>query len=580
MQKILSYIKTHKIIIAVVIIVIAAGAYYWHSKSGAATTVKYITAQAQIQTLTSTVTETGQIAASNQVDIKPSSTATVTSVKVKQGDVVKTGDVLLTLDETTASQQVAQAKASLDSAKASYQNLLAGDTSTDLQLAQLSIDTANQNLKNDQQNLTDVTTQQQQDVTNAYNSLLNSNLQLNPSDTLTSAPVTISGNYTGTDKGSYTVTVYQTGGGLSYSSSGLGSASGYITRGIQQSLGNGLYITFGTTGTISTTTTWVINIPNTSGSGYQNNLNAYNTALQNQTTALENAQNKITSDQTAIQQAQVQYQQKITPPTDAAVAQSQAQVSQAQSSYDSALQTYNNNILTAPIDGTVAAVNVSVGDQANSGSSGATETDLVTIITPDQVADIALNELDAAKVKVGQKATMSFDAVSGLTLTGTVAEIDTVGTVSQGVVTYNAQVALDTVNSQIKPGMSTSVTILTNSEPNVLTVPSTAVKTDSNGDYYVQELDSATNQLKDITVEIGDSNNTDTVITSGLSAGDSVVTQTVTSATLKVTSSTSLLGTVGGGRGGAGFSGGAGGSTTTTRSATTGSSTSSAAGGH
>jgi RND family efflux transporter MFP subunit len=569
MQKILSYIKTHKILITVVVIVIAAGAYYWHSKSSTATTVKYITAQAQIQTLTSTVTESGQIAASDQVDIKPNSTATVTSVKVKQGSIVKSGDVLLTLDETTASQQVAQAKASLDSAKASYQNLLAGDTSTDLQLAQLSIDTANQNLKNDQQNLTDVTTQQQQDISNAYNSLLNSNLQLNPSDTLTTAPITISGNYTGTDKGSYTISVYQTGGGLSYSSSGLGSASGYITRGIQQSLGNGLYITFGTTGIISTTTTWTINIPNTAGSGYQNNLNAYNTALQGQTTALQNAQNKITSDQTAIQQAQIQYQQKITPPTDAAQAQAQAQVSQAQSSYDNALQTYNDNIIKAPIDGTVAAVNVSVGDQANSGSSGATETDLVTIITKDQVADISLNEIDAAKVKTGQKATMSFDAISNLTLTGTVAEIDTVGTVSQGVVTYNAKVALDIPNDQIKPGMSTSVTILNKSEPNVLTVPSTAVKTDSNGGNYVQELDS-TGQPKNVTVTIGDSNDTDTVITSGLSEGDSVITQTVTSATLKSTSTTSLLGNIGGNRGGA-----TGAARTSTGSSTTRTTTSS-----
>jgi multidrug efflux pump subunit AcrA (membrane-fusion protein) len=140
---------------------------------------------------------------------------------------------------------------------------------------------------------------------------------------------------------------------------------------------------------------------------------------------------------------------------------------------------------------------------------------------------------------------MTFDAISGLSLTGTVAEIDTVGTVSQGVVTYSAKVALDTTNDQVKPGMTASVTITASVDPDVLTVPSTAIKTDTSGSSYVQILGSD-GKPQDVTVVTGDSNDTDTVITSGLTSGQEVITQTVTSSTKTATSttssSTSLLG--------------------------------------
>ena len=56
-------------------------------------------------------------------------------------------------------------------------------------------------------------------------------------------------------------------------------------------------------------------------------------------------------------------------------------------------------------------------------------------------------------------------------------QIDAIGTVSQGVVSYNVQITFDTQDSRIKPGMSASVNIITNTQQNVLTVPNSAVKT-------------------------------------------------------------------------------------------------------
>jgi HlyD family secretion protein len=72
---------------------------------------------------------------------------------------------------------------------------------------------------------------------------------------------------------------------------------------------------------------------------------------------------------------------------------------------------------------------------------------------------------------MGQKVTMTFDAIPDLTMTGTVAEIDTLGTVTQGVVSYTVKIAFDTDNTDVKPGMTVSAMIITNTKIDVCKVP-------------------------------------------------------------------------------------------------------------
>jgi multidrug efflux pump subunit AcrA (membrane-fusion protein) len=107
------------------------------------------------------------------------------------------------------------------------------------------------------------------------------------------------------------------------------------------------------------------------------------------------------------------------------------------------------------------------------------------------LATLSLNEVDAAKVKTGDPVSVTFNAINNFTATGTVAEIDQVGTVSSGVVAYGVKVAINTADSRVLPGMSVNAAITTFELDNVLTVPSTAVKTSGNKS-YVQVLASST----------------------------------------------------------------------------------------
>jgi len=534
MKKIITLVKIHKIISAILIVVLVAAGYLIYKKLKPSTAAaQYITTQAATGTLTVTVSGTGQMAVLDQVDIKPQASGTITSVAVQQGQTVKAGDVIATIDQRSASNSIASARAQVATAQANYDKVANGATADDTTLAQMSVNSAQRALDNAKSNYDSTVIQQQQAVKNALNTLLNSSLQLMPSDTFTTATVALSGNYTGIDQGTLTLNVYQTGGGLAYNASGLGGQSGYVTRGLPLPLGNGLSVTIGLTGAISTSTTWTLNIPNTDASSYLNNLNSYNNAVQNQPQAIQQAQNAISAAQDSLQQAQIQFNQKTAPAASADLATAAASLSSAQAQLNSAYDAWNNTVIRSPFDGVVATLSVQKGDTAGSGTA------VATVITKQQVAQISLNEVDVAKIKVGQKVNLTFDALDGLSLTGKVAQIDTLGTASQGVVNYTVKISLDSQDDQIKPGMSVSATIILDAKTDALMVPSSAVKSNASGN-FVQILNN--NQPQDKTVTVGLSNDTETEILSGLTDGESVVTQTITAGSTTATTRSTTSG--------------------------------------
>jgi RND family efflux transporter MFP subunit len=196
-------------------------------------------------------------------------------------------------------------------------------------------------------------------------------------------------------------------------------------------------------------------------------------------------------------------------------------------SYAKVLSDASKRRVTSPIDGTVNEINIKNGDDLANISSGSSR------VTPMIIGDlstmkvsIAVNEIDIAKVAIGQKATVRLSALGGLTLTGKVEKLDSLGTITQGVVTYSATIGFDAPDARVRPGMSVSASIIYDVKTDILTVPNSAVKSDTNGS-YVQIMNGAVPERK--SVEAGLSNSTSTEITSGLSAGDTVVTKMVNS---------------------------------------------------
>lgn len=137
-------------------------------------------------------------------------------------------------------------------------------------------------------------------------------------------------------------------------------------------------------------------------------------------------------------------------------------------------------------------------------------------------AEVDLSELDATKVKPGQKVTLTLDAYPDNTFTGKVLAVDTSGVSDQGVTSYPATILIDKTSVEIYPNMAVAAQIMLDAKPDVLLIPSSAVQTAKDGSYYVEILKDE--EVSRVSVETGESNDTQTIINSGLSEGDVVIT--------------------------------------------------------
>ncbi|MFA7319726.1 MAG: efflux RND transporter periplasmic adaptor subunit [Parcubacteria group bacterium] len=217
---------------------------------------------------------------------------------------------------------------------------------------------------------------------------------------------------------------------------------------------------------------------------------------------------------------------------------SQQNLANALSSLNYARQQAAKRNVTSPIDGTVNEVNIKNGDDLSrvSGSGSNAQAPMIIGDMATLKTQVQVNEVDISNVKIGQKATLTFDALADFTATGTVEAMDSLGAVSSGVVTYDVTIGFDSIDAKIKPGMSVSAAITTSAKQDVIIVPSGAVKT-QNGQSYVEVLQNGS--PKQVKVQVGDANGTDTEIKNGVNVGEEVVTQTIKFGTSASTTSPS-----------------------------------------
>ncbi|MBI3485539.1 efflux RND transporter periplasmic adaptor subunit [Candidatus Daviesbacteria bacterium] len=240
----------------------------------------------------------------------------------------------------------------------------------------------------------------------------------------------------------------------------------------------------------------------------------------------------------------------------AIVTQSQAAVSSAWLSYEE-----SSPIITAPISGVINNLTLTPGLSIKPSTTSSTSTNTsqkfgsISLDAGQIQATVNVAEVDAPNIVPGQKVTLTLDAFADKTFTGKVLTIDTNGSVSSGVTTYPATISLDSGEANIYPNMAVSAKIITSVKDNVLLVPSAAVST-SNNQSTPTGSGSSVRVLKNgsvnsVDVTIGDSNDTQTEITSGINEGDSVVTGQTSISSRRSTTQTSPF-SVFGGRGGGG----------------------------
>ena len=544
----------HKIITGIIIILILFGGYKLYSSlTSTSGETQYVIATAAKNTIVVAITGSGQVSAPDQTDVKSKVSGDVVYVGAKNGDTVKTGQLIVQLDTTEAQKNVRDAQVSLDQAKLTLEKMKGLSTS--------------------EGDIRGVKEKASEDLAKAYEDGFNtvSNAFLDLPDVMFGLQdmllgYTLSG--TGQQNISYyydavypynaNVYTFKNDATDSYNAARAAYDQNFIDYKATSrfsdtaTMENLIDETYNTTKLISESIRDANNLvqlykdtlteqnkkPNSSTDSNLSQLSSYTGKANSYLSSLLSTKTTIQTDKETLIE------------TNFDISDQQIKVTQAQDLLIDAQDNLNKCYVRAPLSGIITKIIPKKGDSVSAST-------VATIVPTGRIAELSLNEVDAAKIKVGQKATLTFDAIDGLTIAGQVAEVDTIGTVTQGVVVYDVQMSFDSEDSRVKPGMSVSASIITDMKQDVLTVPSSAVKVSGNSS-YIEVFASSSIPVPDgqsfvsavlptrQTVQTGLSDDTNTEIISGLNEGDRIVVRTTTGSATASTQQTTASGLFGG----------------------------------
>lgn len=238
------------------------------------------------------------------------------------------------------------------------------------------------------------------------------------------------------------------------------------------------------------------------------------------------AQAAADSAEAALAAALAKRDEAVRGPTANQVAQAREAVHSAQLAVDAAGIRLRNAQIIAPFDGTVAQVNAKPGEF----SSQASQTPAIVLLTPDALQfKMNIGETDYSSVQAGKRGGVLFDGIPGKVYPFVITEIGLSPTVTQGVVTYEVKASLVVLpgNPRPAPGMNARGQIISESHPNVLSVPPRAITRHGN-DQVVQVRRNGAVEDQVITTGLSDNENVE--VLTGLAEGDVVVVPALSSA--------------------------------------------------
>jgi HlyD family secretion protein len=159
----------------------------------------------------------------------------------------------------------------------------------------------------------------------------------------------------------------------------------------------------------------------------------------------------------------------------ASVTQGEAQVSQKQAAVEIAQTNLNYTVIRSPIDGTVVARNVDVGQTVAASLQAPTIFTIAQDLSKMWVY-AKTDESDVGNIKVGKPVTFKVDAFPKDTFHGMVSQVRMNATTVQSVVTYDTIIEFANPELKLFPGMTAYVTIPVATVENALKLPNTALR--------------------------------------------------------------------------------------------------------
>lgn len=414
------------------------------------------------QNLKITVAANGTIEPERSINISPKNAGVIKSLLVKEGDVVKKGQVIAYMDDSNLQGQLIQAKAGIASAEASLQKLLAGNRPQDIAQSQAQLEEAEANLKKL------IAGNRPQDVAQAEARLNKVKVTLNQAES--------------------DLKRYQE----------LFNA-GAISR---QNLST--YQTNRDTALAQVQEAEQALLLQETGSRSED---------------IEQARAKV-------KQLQQSYSLMKEGARKEEIDQARAQVNSARGSLQTILSQINDTVIRAPFDGVVTKKYADPGsfvtpNNAGGSSSSSLSSSILSLAANNQVV-ANISESNLAKISIGQILKIKTDAYPGQIFTGQVSQIAARAEVEQNVTSFEVKAAITSKNkSLLRSGMNVEAEFEVGKRENTIVVPTVAVVREQRGaGVYILNKE---NQPVFVPIKVGVAINNKTEVLSGLKGDERVL---------------------------------------------------------
>jgi HlyD family secretion protein len=506
------YMKKYLPLVPVVAVAIIAGTLFVRSQR-----VAYATATVMRDSVTQEVLASGNVAAQSTITLQFQTGGTLRAVHVATGDRVSRGDVLAQLDSSVLRAQLSQAQAAVQTQEAQLRTLTEGTRPEQIAItdAQISGDKnavaqANRALINAIQS---AYTQADDAINNKSDSIFSNPHTTNPQLSIAVSNSQLASTLSGervameamlgawaksfpqlTASGDLASAEFEAEANMAMVSRYLSDVNTLLASAIPNQQTNQTSIS----ALITNVATARANINTANAS-----LTSAFAAQQSATALLDKDQKTLALQNAGSTQSTIDTQRALVAQAEANVAAIQAQIAQM--------------AITAPVDGTVTAVNGDVGETISPQAA------MVLMIPNTKLQiDVNLSEDNVATVHTGDPVRITLDAFPGQERIGTVTSVDPAQTIVGGAVYYKTTVVLQGDDSDVKPGMTANVWIQTGAAANVLVIPASALSNRSTQS-SVQVLENGTPRTRTVTTGLRGQDGMVEII-AGLSEGELVVT--------------------------------------------------------
>jgi multidrug efflux pump subunit AcrA (membrane-fusion protein) len=494
-------------ILLLALVVIAAGALILRSqvRSDSDEGNSRATVSARLGEIEETVSATGIVAAERQATLAFATSGQIDEVLIEAGDEVEAGSALARLDTETLEWQAARAEASLATAQRRLAQAQVPASDEDLAAAQKALDSALANLARVEEGATE---SEIESARAALNSTLASLEQVEAGPTaesLASAQAAVDSATAALQQAQASYDRVQHRADIARLPESLNLQNATIE--LERAQAN--YDDVASHPTESELAAAEAQVAQAE---------ATLTALLDMPTYSELAAAEAQVAQASAQLAALQQQPDV---ENVAVLQSQVDESavalaQAQAQLDDAL-------IIAPFAGTVLEVQAREGEWTTPGAPSLRLAAMETMILEVQV-----DEVDVALLEERQTAYISFDAIRGKTVAGTISHISPVATNASGAVAYSVDISFvpeseDGEQLLVRLGMTADVEIVVAREPEALLVPNQAVEADRAAGRYYATLAGPGDSVRREEIAIGLRDESHTQVLAGIEAGDQVI---------------------------------------------------------